>query len=78
MTQRYSHIPVEDNTELHEVHSRLDKTWGAVLDRGQTPCCYALSKNHIVLRALEKFLDLLPQGSSRHPVTAINAKENAS
>jgi hypothetical protein len=52
---------IEDCAELREVHARLDKIWGAVLDHGQTPCCYALSGNHILLRALDRLLALFPR-----------------
>jgi len=65
MTRRCSHFPIEDGTELREVHSRLHAKWGSVLDDGQTPCCYALSRNHVLLRAIEKLLELLPQRSRR-------------
>jgi hypothetical protein len=64
MTQRCSRISIEDSAELREVHRRLDRTWGSVLCHGQTPCCYALSRHHILLRALEKLLDLIPQGGA--------------
>jgi hypothetical protein len=64
MTRRGSHFPIEDSTELREVHSRLHAKWGPILDDGQTPCCYALSRNHILLRAIEKLLELLPQRSA--------------
>jgi hypothetical protein len=64
MTRRCSRFPLEDSTELREVHSRLHAKWGTVLDDGQTPCCYALSRHHVLLRAIEKLLELLPQRSS--------------
>jgi hypothetical protein len=60
MTRRCSRFSLEDSTELREVHSRLHAKWGSVLDDGQTPCCYALSRDHVLLRAIEKLLELLP------------------
>ena len=37
-------IQVEDKTELHEVYARLRKAGGAVVEQGQTACCYAKSE----------------------------------
>jgi catechol 2,3-dioxygenase-like lactoylglutathione lyase family enzyme len=37
-------IQVEDKAELNEVYARLDKADGAVIDQGQTACCYATSE----------------------------------
>ena len=58
MTQRCSHLSIEDSSELRAVHARLRATWGPGLDDGQTPCCYVLARNHVLLRALEKLLEL--------------------
>jgi hypothetical protein len=65
MTQLRAHRSIEDSAEFRAVHSRLDELWGPVLGHGQTPCCYALTKNHILLRALEKLLELFPRESRR-------------
>jgi len=64
MTQSFGLTTIENGTELRAVHARLHATWRRVLDDGQTPCCYALSKHHILLRVLEKFLDLFPRTAS--------------
>jgi hypothetical protein len=37
-------IQVEDGTELHEVYARLGKAGGAVIEQGETTCCYAKSE----------------------------------
>jgi len=37
-------IQVEDRAELHEVYARLDKAGGAVIEQGETTCCYAQSE----------------------------------
>jgi hypothetical protein len=37
-------IQVEDKTELHEVYARLDKAGGAIIEQGETACCYAKSE----------------------------------
>ena len=37
-------IQVEDKAELHEVYARLDKAGGAVIEQGETACCYAKSE----------------------------------
>ena len=37
-------IQVESAEELHEVYARLRKAGGAVLEQGQTTCCYAKSE----------------------------------
>ena len=37
-------IQVEDKTELHEVYARLRTAGGAVIEQGQTNCCYAKSE----------------------------------
>jgi catechol 2,3-dioxygenase-like lactoylglutathione lyase family enzyme len=37
-------IQVEDKTELHEVYERLRIAEGAVIEQGQTSCCYAKSE----------------------------------
>ncbi len=34
-------IQVENKTELHEVYARLRKAGGAVIEQGETACCYA-------------------------------------
>jgi predicted enzyme related to lactoylglutathione lyase len=37
-------IQVEDQNELHEVYARLHKAGGAVVEQGNTTCCYAKSE----------------------------------
>ncbi len=37
-------IQVENRTELHEVYARLRKAGGAVIEQGETACCYAKSE----------------------------------
>ncbi|MBV9980310.1 ArsI/CadI family heavy metal resistance metalloenzyme [Bradyrhizobium sp.] len=37
-------IQVESTGELHEVHARMREAGGAVIDQGQTTCCYAQSE----------------------------------
>ena len=37
-------IQVENKTELHEVYARLRKAGGAVIEQGETACCYANSE----------------------------------
>src|SRR6266436_1714631 len=37
-------IQVENQNELHEVYARLKKAGGAVIEQGQTACCYAKSE----------------------------------
>ena len=37
-------IQVESADELHEVYARLDRAGGAVIEQGQTTCCYAKSE----------------------------------
>ena len=37
-------IQVENKTELHEVYARLRKAGGAVVEQGETACCYAKSE----------------------------------
>jgi catechol 2,3-dioxygenase-like lactoylglutathione lyase family enzyme len=37
-------IQVEDQTELHEVYARLRKAGGAIVEQGDTSCCYAKSE----------------------------------
>ena len=37
-------IQVEDKAELHEVYARLGKAGGAVIEQGETTCCYAKSE----------------------------------
>ena len=46
-----------DGPELQEVFARLREAGGHTLAEGQTPCCYALSENHPLLRALARILD---------------------
>jgi hypothetical protein len=46
-----------DSPELQEVFARLREVGGPALAEGQTPCCYALSENHPLLRALARILD---------------------
>jgi hypothetical protein len=64
MSQPGSDLPIEGDAELREINSRLQARWGSVLDDGQTPCCYAITRHHVLLRALEKLLDLFPKRSS--------------
>src|SRR5262249_2902152 len=37
-------IQVESQTELHDVYARLRKAGGAVIEQGQTTCCYSQSE----------------------------------
>ena len=37
-------IQVDSEAELHEVYARLRQTGGAILEQGQTTCCYAKSE----------------------------------
>jgi predicted enzyme related to lactoylglutathione lyase len=37
-------IQVENKDELHEVYARLRKAGGAVIEQGETACCYAKSE----------------------------------
>lgn len=37
-------IQVESKDELHEVYARLKQAGGAVLEQGETACCYAQSE----------------------------------
>ena len=37
-------IQVEDKAELHEVYARLKQAGGAVIEQGETACCYAKSE----------------------------------
>jgi catechol 2,3-dioxygenase-like lactoylglutathione lyase family enzyme len=37
-------IQVENKTELNEVYARLRKADGAILEQGETSCCYAKSE----------------------------------
>jgi len=37
-------IQVEDRDELHEVYDRLRHAGGAIIEQGQTNCCYAKSE----------------------------------
>jgi predicted enzyme related to lactoylglutathione lyase len=37
-------IQVENKSELHEVYARLHKAGGAVIEQGETACCYAKSE----------------------------------
>ena len=37
-------IQVESQEELHEVYARLQQAGGAILEEGQTTCCYAKSE----------------------------------
>ncbi len=37
-------IQVESREELHEVHARLHKAGGAIIEQGETACCYAKSE----------------------------------
>jgi hypothetical protein len=46
-------------SELREVFARLREVGGSALAEGQTPCCYALSKDSVLLRALERMLKII-------------------
>jgi arsenate reductase (thioredoxin) len=37
-------VQVEDKSELHEVYTRLRKAGGAIVEQGDTSCCYAKSE----------------------------------
>jgi predicted enzyme related to lactoylglutathione lyase len=37
-------IQVEDQDELHEIYARLHEAGGAVVEQGNTTCCYAKSE----------------------------------
>lgn len=37
-------IQAENSDELHEIYGRLDNAGGAVIEQGQTNCCYAKSE----------------------------------
>jgi predicted enzyme related to lactoylglutathione lyase len=37
-------IQVENKSELHEVYARLHEAGGAVIEQGETACCYAKSE----------------------------------
>jgi len=37
-------IQVEDKSELHEVYGRLRRAGGAVIEQGETSCCYTKSE----------------------------------
>ena len=37
-------IQVEDKDELNEIHARLHKAGGQVIEQGETRCCYAKSE----------------------------------
>jgi hypothetical protein len=37
-------IQVEDKEELNEVYARLQRSGGAIIEQGQTTCCYAKSE----------------------------------
>ena len=37
-------IQVESKSELHEVYARLRKAGGAIVEQGETDCCYAKSE----------------------------------
>jgi hypothetical protein len=45
--------------ELQHVFARLRQVGGPALTAGQTPCCYALSINHPLLRALDTLLNVV-------------------
>jgi hypothetical protein len=46
----------DSDPELQYVFARLRQVGGSALAPGQTPCCYALSIDHPLLRALETVL----------------------
>jgi len=56
----------ESNPELHQIFARLRQVSGPALAPGQTPCCYALSTDHRLLRALDAILRTM----GRHKDTA--------
>ncbi|MGA8228486.1 MAG: VOC family protein, partial [Xanthobacteraceae bacterium] len=37
-------IQVENKAELHDVYARLRKAGGAIIEQGETACCYAKSE----------------------------------
>jgi hypothetical protein len=45
-----------DGPELRNVFARLREAGGPALAEGQTACCYALTKDSVLLRALERIL----------------------
>src|SRR6266542_4379650 len=51
--------------ELQEVYERLRQVGGPALAQGQTPCCFALSGGHPLLRALHRILTVIPVDLSR-------------
>jgi hypothetical protein len=58
MTDRDSNDAPVDGPELCEVFARLREAGGPALADGQTPCCYALAKHSVLLRALGKILKI--------------------
>ncbi len=52
----------ENGPELQEVFARLRAVGGGTLAEGQTACCYALSRNSVLLRALEALLKIPDRG----------------
>ena len=48
-----------DGRELRDVFARLREAGGPALAEGQTACCYALTKDSAVLRALERILKII-------------------
>jgi hypothetical protein len=57
MTQR--------DPELQYILARLRQAGGPALAPGQTPCCYAFSVNHPLLRALDRILDAIVPSRKR-------------
>jgi hypothetical protein len=59
----------ERDPELHQVFARLREAGGPALAPGQTPCCYALSVDHPLLRALEAILKTVRGRKAREDAT---------
>jgi len=55
----------ERDPELQYVLTRLRQAGGPALATGQTPCCYALSIDHPLLRALDTMLKMVGRRSKR-------------
>jgi hypothetical protein len=53
------HSGIEDGPEFGEVCARLREVNGPALAYGQTPCCYALSKDHGLIHILGMSLELV-------------------
>jgi hypothetical protein len=55
----------ESARELQQVFARLRQTGGPALAPGQTSCCYALSIDHPLLRALDMMLNAVGRFGKR-------------